>query len=924
MDVLMCTASIWHMCTMSMDRYFTLKYPMKYGRNKTKMMVVLKIAFVWIISIAICSPLCIMGFIDYNNVYDAELLLCAPNIPNFVIYGSVFAFYVPLFIMVVTYLLTTRILRSNQKLMGNMIQEQEAYRKSGQQNGGLLGNGLARGTNGMATISLPIRKTTIRSRETSISERASMHESVDFLERRSGSSDSPRSAMGDKSALPPEEMAIPKVEEPGREPVHLESAYQPLSPLDGVGHFGFCAGQIHATLGNQAALSVSQPHLPSMREDKHARGEHRLLAPSKSHNSLNTRQQQQQQQQQQYRSQLSVSHLESVKNFDSIISLNSMLSQNWGSEAWSDFDDPAMFEKLSQIEAEMDECLDDEIEANSPTANTPTTSTTNDPGRIGSGDTESSRDPYGVANVDSTPGSGNVFSPDDSTKGVFLYPDTTSLSPDNDIGSSFQQRCAHEEKVQTRRLGSTPSVSITPLYCQSSTSGSNSLCTSPLSPTMIPTNASLGDGQCLSTAINRPSSPAIMIEDTSRKTNLHSDELSQRNAGIDHSEYITRANSCREKTRKRTMTPSHSTLSDNTSSNYQPSSSDGPSRTRLQLDLDTLVLTVLPDYNPPPGICGTVAPIITTSPASTRSQSSPPNGSASPISSRPSFSTCQLNSPSSAGSPWEHRICSGTDALSVTAADDYAGLNCRLMAPAVGNPGKLSAGNNGGSSKSDATSLSPCGSLCPQSCQSPSLVDTELISQEVERSTDDTLSDQQSFSTSSASRYHIPSLAVHWSGKEHGIHLGTFLRQVSFRRSTYDGLGFAKKKRMISKRRATNEKKASKVLGIIFAVFVVLWSPFFVVNIMTATCIQCRHAITPPVVTSLVWLGYLSSLANPIIYTMFNTSFRRAFINIITCRLRHQRMTREGTRGNNRKKAKQNLGTSTYYSTYISERRTNQ
>lgn len=69
LDVLMCTASIWHMCTLSTDRYLTLKYPMKYGRNKTKLMVAIKIAFVWLVSIAISSPIVVMGFLDFSTVY---------------------------------------------------------------------------------------------------------------------------------------------------------------------------------------------------------------------------------------------------------------------------------------------------------------------------------------------------------------------------------------------------------------------------------------------------------------------------------------------------------------------------------------------------------------------------------------------------------------------------------------------------------------------------------------------------------------------------------------------------------------------------------------------------------------------------------------------------------------------------------------
>ena len=88
---------------------------------------------------------------------------------------------------------------------------------------------------------------------------------------------------------------------------------------------------------------------------------------------------------------------------------------------------------------------------------------------------------------------------------------------------------------------------------------------------------------------------------------------------------------------------------------------------------------------------------------------------------------------------------------------------------------------------------------------------------------------------------------------------------------------------VISKRTASNEKKASKVLGIIFAVFVILWTPFFTMNIVSVVCESCMEAITPSMMASIVWLGYMSSLANPIIYTMFNTSFRRAFYRILAC-----------------------------------------
>lgn len=87
---------------------------------------------------------------------------------------------------------------------------------------------------------------------------------------------------------------------------------------------------------------------------------------------------------------------------------------------------------------------------------------------------------------------------------------------------------------------------------------------------------------------------------------------------------------------------------------------------------------------------------------------------------------------------------------------------------------------------------------------------------------------------------------------------------------------------------AQNEKKALKVLIIIFSVFVTLWSPYFVINMLNVLCEKCTNVLLSNyeslVYSVLTWLGYLSSMANPIVYTMFNKSFRTAFINILKCK----------------------------------------
>ncbi|CAF1187463.1 unnamed protein product, partial [Didymodactylos carnosus] len=109
-DVLCCTSSIWHMSTMSMDRYFTIRFPFRYGRNKTKRIMLLKIIAVWAISLAISSPIFVLGIVDRRNVLINGI--CAPNNATFKVIGGVFAFYIPFIIMIVTYALTMRSLRN--------------------------------------------------------------------------------------------------------------------------------------------------------------------------------------------------------------------------------------------------------------------------------------------------------------------------------------------------------------------------------------------------------------------------------------------------------------------------------------------------------------------------------------------------------------------------------------------------------------------------------------------------------------------------------------------------------------------------------------------------------------------------------------------------------------------------------------------
>ncbi|KAL4631696.1 5-hydroxytryptamine receptor 2C-like [Arapaima gigas] len=82
-----------------------------------------------------------------------------------------------------------------------------------------------------------------------------------------------------------------------------------------------------------------------------------------------------------------------------------------------------------------------------------------------------------------------------------------------------------------------------------------------------------------------------------------------------------------------------------------------------------------------------------------------------------------------------------------------------------------------------------------------------------------------------------------------------------------------------------NERRASKVLGVVFFLFLVMWCPFFVTNV---TFVLCREACNVSLLTELlkvfVWVGYISSGVNPLVYTLFNKTYRRAFSNYMRCR----------------------------------------
>nr|XP_040223248.2 octopamine receptor beta-3R-like isoform X2 [Anopheles coluzzii] len=77
------------------------------------------------------------------------------------------------------------------------------------------------------------------------------------------------------------------------------------------------------------------------------------------------------------------------------------------------------------------------------------------------------------------------------------------------------------------------------------------------------------------------------------------------------------------------------------------------------------------------------------------------------------------------------------------------------------------------------------------------------------------------------------------------------------------------------------EHKAARTLGIIMGVFLLCWLPFFLWYVITTLCGEEACPCPDVVITVLFWIGYFNSTLNPLIYAYFNRDFREAFRNTL-------------------------------------------
>ncbi len=119
--------------------------------------------------------------------------------------------------------------------------------------------------------------------------------------------------------------------------------------------------------------------------------------------------------------------------------------------------------------------------------------------------------------------------------------------------------------------------------------------------------------------------------------------------------------------------------------------------------------------------------------------------------------------------------------------------------------------------------------------------------------------------------------------KSHSKHPSVQIRNTSLLNSKTTPQGPRGQGRRGMIQALNNERRASKVLGVVFFLFLVMWCPFFLTNVLIAVCQDKCSEHLYNLIHFFVWVGYISSGVNPLIYTLFNETYRQAFARYLRC-----------------------------------------
>ncbi|XP_030280737.1 dopamine receptor D4a [Sparus aurata] len=99
MDVMLCTASIFNLCAISIDRFIAVLIPLNYNRKHVDMRQIVLLSATWILALAVASPV----MFGINNVPGRDPTECKLENDDYVLYSSVCSFFIPCPIMLMLY-----------------------------------------------------------------------------------------------------------------------------------------------------------------------------------------------------------------------------------------------------------------------------------------------------------------------------------------------------------------------------------------------------------------------------------------------------------------------------------------------------------------------------------------------------------------------------------------------------------------------------------------------------------------------------------------------------------------------------------------------------------------------------------------------------------------------------------------------------